>query len=317
MSSAGKYTYGPVPSRRLGRSLGVDLVPLKTCTFNCVYCQLGPEEHTTLERADYAPVAEVVEEVRERLARGPRPDFITLGGSGEPTLHVHFGEVARRIRQSTDVPIALLTNGSLFGLPQVRSACDAVALVLPSLDAGDEETFRRINRPHAGVSLDTLVAGLGQLRRQFDGQVWLEVFIVKGLNSSDGQVRAIRACVDRIRPHRVQVNTAVRPSAESGVKAPSRERLEQIRDMLGPNAEIIAAGAFPARGPAGSAQCEDVLAMLGRRPCTVKDVAAGLGIRRNEALRHLATLLDGGEIVTRQRLYETYYEAAGSDRDAP
>ncbi|MHC4592376.1 MAG: radical SAM protein, partial [Planctomycetota bacterium] len=167
------YTYGPVASRRLGRSLGVDLVPLKTCTFNCIYCQLGPTAHTTIERADYTPVAEVVSEVREHLAEGVTPDYITLGGSGEPTLHRSFGEVAAQIREGTDVPIALLTNGSLLHLPEVREACTAIDLVLPSLDAGDEETFRRINRPQPTITLAQVVAGLTALRREFQGEIWL------------------------------------------------------------------------------------------------------------------------------------------------
>jgi len=310
MSDKRSYIYGPVPSRRLGRSLGVDLVPHKTCSFNCIYCQLGPTPQTTLERADYVPVDEVVAEVRARLGEGVAVDYATLGGSGEPTLHLHFGQIATGIRAAGSVPVALLTNGSLFHLPDVRAACADVDLVLPSLDAGDEETFRRINRPHEGLALEGLVDGLARLRREHAGQMWLEVFIVEGVNSSDEQVQAIARCIERIDPHRVQLNTAVRPPAEEGVRPPSAERLEQICRMLGPRAEIIAPVRDFAPLPGAAAQKAEVLALLQRRPCTLEDIAGGLGIHPNEAVKCLRALLDEGAVVRRQRLYHTYYEAA-------
>jgi len=308
----GQYTYGPVPSRRLGRSLGVDLVPPKTCDLNCVYCQLGRTEHTRLERAHYTPVDAMVEDVQSRLRNGPRPDYVTLAGSGEPTLHVGFGEVAGRIKAFTDVPIALVTNGTLFHLAEVRAACRAIDLILPSLDAGDEETFQRINRPHAGLTLQMVVGGLAALRREFAGQLWLEVFVIAGLNDSDEQIARIKACADRIDPHRIQVNTAVRPPAEADVGVPSAQRLEEIRERLGPRAEIIAPVSGLPDTAGARARRQEVLAMLLRRPCTAKDVAEGLGLHPNEAIKHLRRLLDEGAVQVRQRLYETYYEARRS-----
>jgi wyosine [tRNA(Phe)-imidazoG37] synthetase (radical SAM superfamily) len=310
MSAKHTYTYGPVPSRRLGRSLGVDLVPHKTCNFNCIYCQLGPTRQTTMERADYVPVDAVVEEVGDRLGEGIDADYVTLGGSGEPTLHRHFGGIASGIKAAGTVPTALLTNGALFCLPEVRAACADIALVLPSLDAGDEETFRRINRPHEGLSLEGLVDGLARLRREHAGRMWLEVFIVDGVNTSDEQVESIARCIERIDPHRVQLNTAVRPPAEESVRPPSAQRLEEICEMLGPRAEIIAPVRDFSPLPGAAAQKAEVLAMLRRRPCTLEDIAGGLGIHPNEAVKCLRSLLDEGAIARRQRLYQTYYEAA-------
>jgi len=304
-----KYAYGPVASRRLGRSLGVDLVPMKTCNLNCVYCQLGPTAQTTMVRADYAPAAEVVADVRQRILKGPEPDFITLGGSGEPTLHRSFGSIAANIAELTDVPIALLTNGMLFYLPEVRAATAPVNLVLPSLDAGDEETFRAINRPHAGLTLEMLVSGLEALRDEFLGQIWLEVFIVEGLNTSDEQIDRISACIERIRPDRIQLNTAVRPPAESYVQPASMDRLEEICTRLGPGAEIIASGRQYHVVEGAEGRLEDVLEMIRRRPCTVDDVADGLGISRSAAIRDLRRLLDDGTVHIRQRRFDTYYEA--------
>jgi len=304
-----RHTYGPVPSRRLGRSLGVDLVPLKTCDFNCVYCQLGPTPRTTLKRADYVPVGELAEEVRARLAEGPRPDYVTLSGSGEPTLHSSFGEVAAAIKEIADVPVALLTNGSLFWLPEVRSACRAVDLVLPSLDAGEEETFRRVNRPHPDLRFEAVLDGLVRLRDEYEGQMWLEVFVVEGVNSSDGQVERIRDCIERIQPDRVQLNTAVRPPAEQDVRPATAGRLEQIRSLLGPRAEIVCQGAAFERTPGAEARKEQVLEMLRRRPCTVQDVADGLAIHPNEAIKHVQRLLDERLVRRRRQGARTYYEA--------
>ena len=308
---AWRFTYGPVASRRLGRSLGVDLVPSKTCNLNCIYCQLGPTARTTMVRSEYAPVSEVVEEVRTRLAQGPQPDYVTLTGSGEPTLHSSFGAVAAGIRRVADVPIALLTNGALFYLPEVRGGCAAVDLILPTLDAGDEETFRRINRPHPDLTLARIVDGLAALRRDFRGQLWLEVFVVEGVNTSPEQVAAIKSCIERIDPHRVQLNTAVRPPAERHVRAASAEVLERIQGMLGARAEIIAPTGGLHAVPGALARKDDVLAILRRRPCTLDDIAAGLGIAREEAVHCVRALLDDGAIQSRQRRYETYYEAAG------
>ncbi len=308
------YTYGPVPSRRLGRSLGVDLVPLKTCDFNCVYCQLGPAATVPLERRQYTPPDAVVADVRQALRNGPPPDYVTLAGSGEPTLHSSFGEIASALSALTDVPVALLTNGSLFFLPRVRAACADVHLVLPSLDAGDEQTFRLINRPHPGLTLERTVEGLAALRREFAGQIWLEVFIVQGINASDEQVAKLKSCIERINPHRVQINTAVRPPAESNVRVPCPMRLQEIREAFGPRAEIIAPVPAAPLTAEGRAQRQEVLQMLRRRPCTVQDVAEGLAISANEAVKHVHALLNEGLIHRRQRLYETYYEPSGPDR---
>lgn len=304
-----KYIYGPVPSRRLGRSLGVDLVPMKTCSFNCIYCQLRPTQRTTIERAEYAPVPEMAAEVKARLAEGPPPDYVTLSGSGEPTLHASFGRLAADVRAFTDVPIALLTNGSLFHLPEVRAACPPIDLILPSLDAGDEATFQRINRPHAALMLEQLVGGLESLRREFAGQIWLEVFVVEGANSSDEQVRRIAECAERIAPDRIQINTAVRPPAEPNIGPAPSERLEQICRALGPRAEIIVPRPASEASHDATAKEEQVLALLRRRPCTLDDIAAGLGMHPNEVIKHVRRLLDENAIERRQRLYESYYEA--------
>ena len=303
-----RYIYGPVPSRRLGLSLGVDLVPMKTCTFNCVYCQLGPTAQTTMERADYTPPDEVAAEVIDRIGRAPRPDWVTLGGSGEPTLHASFGEIARRIAADSDIPLSLLTNGSLMMLPEVRRACEPLSLILPSLDAGTEQTFRRVNRPHPDLTLAGVVAGLEALRDEFDGEIWLEVFLVAGMNDSDREIAQMKAHIARVRPDRVQLNTAVRPPAEEDVRALSAERLEEVRAMLGPTAEVVAEVEERVRREAGAEAGEQqVLEMLERRPCTLEDISAGLGIAPNEVLKYVQSLLEQDRLLQKREGGRIYY----------
>jgi len=302
-----KYVYGPVPSRRLGRSLGVDLVPMKTCTLNCVYCQLGPTPETTIERAEYAPVDELVEQVRAAIETGEPPDYITLGGSGEPTLHSRFGLIAERIREFARVPMTLLTNGTLFHLPQVRAACKAIDVIIPSLDAGDEEAFRRVNRPHASLTLEGTVQGLVALREEFDGKIWLEVFLVPGMNTSDEDVENLKVQIARINPHKVQLNTAVRPPAETSVHALDAERMEEIRRALGPRTEVVVPPSAAPHTRSTDASEADILNMLQRRPCTVQDVSAGLGIHPNEVIKCVLSLLQQGRITELAEGGKTFY----------
>ena len=215
--SGSERVFGPVPSRRLGRSLGVDLVPRKTCSFDCVYCQVGRTTRRTVARSVLAPRAEAIKELRNRLQEGAEADVITLAGSGEPTLHAELGAVIDDIKAISDLPVAVLTNGSLLFDRGVRADCAKADLVLPSLDAGDEATFQAVNRPEPSLTLARVADGLVAFRREFDGPIWLEVFLVEGVNASREQVRKIGEWVETIRPDKVHLNTAVRPTAETAV----------------------------------------------------------------------------------------------------
>ncbi|MFH1794438.1 MAG: radical SAM protein, partial [Pseudomonadota bacterium] len=263
------HVYGPVPSRRLGRSLGVDLVPFKVCSFDCIYCQLGPTTIKTTERREYVPVDELIEDVRVALAKGDRPDYVTLAGSGEPTLHINLDEIIFRIKKLADIPVALLTNGSLFYRETVRRDAALVDVVLPSLDAPNAELFERINRPHASIEFRRLVDGLVQFRREFSGQLWLEVFLLKGLNDAEADVERFNEHIRRIRPDLIHLNTAVRPTAEAGALAVAPEDLAKLCPLFGPKASV-AAGAEDIHVQHDFAATRDeVLGMLRRRPCTL------------------------------------------------
>jgi wyosine [tRNA(Phe)-imidazoG37] synthetase (radical SAM superfamily) len=306
------HVFGPVPSRRLGRSLGVDLTPRKVCSFDCIYCQVGRTTRKTTEREQFTAAADIVAEVRQKLKTVPRPDFITLSGSGEPTLHAGIGQIIDGVKQITDVPVAVMTNGSLFYDPEVRRACLHADLILPTLDAGDEETFQAINRPAAGLTLARVAEGLETLRREYRGQIWLEVFLVEGVNSSPEQVRKIGAIAERIQPDRIQLNTAVRPTAEPDVKALSEAALTELAKLLGPKAEVIADFRRPQEAPAFESRGAEVLDMIRRRPVTVADIAAGLGIPPEVAAARVRELLDGKLITRERRGGKEFYRATVS-----
>jgi len=304
-----KYVFGPVPSRRLGRSLGVDLIPRKVCTLDCVYCQVGRTTTKTVERVAYVPPDEVLAEIEAKLKSPPLPDVITLAGSGEPTLNAQLGEIIAGIKRMSDVPVVVLTNGTLFWDPAVRAACAQADLVLPSLDAGDEPTFQAINRPAPGLSLERVVQGLEAFRAEFSGEIHLEVFLIEGVNADEAQIEKIRALTERIRPDRIQLNTAVRPTADEGVNALTEERLNALCALLGPKAEVIADFRKVHEQPAFAVKADEVLAMIRRRPVTLDDTAAGLGVHVNEASKYVEELLSKGLIREERRGDKRYFRA--------
>jgi wyosine [tRNA(Phe)-imidazoG37] synthetase (radical SAM superfamily) len=268
-----KYVFGPVPSRRLGRSLGVDPVPFKTCNWNCVYCQLGRTQPLTNERKDYVPPKEVVAEVREALrAQGDAVDWITFGGSGEPTLHASLGRMIRGVKRFTTVPVAVLTNGALLHRRDVRRDLLAADAVLPTLDAGSADVYRRVNRPRGDLTFSSLVEGLVAFRREYSGRLWIEVMLVRGLNDSARSLREIAAVLDRIGPDAVHVNTAVRPPAEPWVAPPTARTLRRALSVLGHDARIPSLGG-PALDLSRSPGAADaVRAILTRHPMDLREL---------------------------------------------
>ena len=314
-----KYIFGPVPSRRLGLSLGVDLVPLKVCSQDCVYCQIGRTTDSRIKRDDFVPLDEVLAELKRVLPQVPRPDYITMSGSGEPTLNVRLGEIVDGLRLLTDGAVAIITNGTLLSEADVRRDCAKADLVVPSLDAGDEATFQTINRPARGLTLAGLVNGLVAFRHRFSGQMWLEVFLVAGRNDSDEQIEKIGKLIERINPDRVQLNTATRPTADAEVRPVAPERLGEIAALLGERAEVVAGfKARAAQGEESRITAEVVLAMIRRRPVTAEDIAAGLGAHPAEVAKAVGHLLESGAVARTDRDGRAYFEAIGGvDGDGP
>ena len=305
--AATRHVYGPVPSRRLGRSLGIDLVPYKTCSYDCIYCQLGRTTCRTVQRKEWAPIGRVIEEVARSLPAGP--DYITLSGSGEPTLCTRLDELIGGIKSATATPIAVLTNGSLLWQDQVRKELLNADLVVPSLDAGEPVKFRYINRPHEDISFEKMLDGLMAFRSDFKGQYWLEVFLLAGYTAIEADVEKIARCVDRIQPDRVQLNTATRPTAEPFAEPVSPSRLAELASMFRPPAEVIAEFTGGQREKLASALPEQVLNMLRRRPCSIQDLANGLSVHPNEVVKHLVRLTADGLVQQERSGSKLYHKA--------
>lgn len=304
-----RYVFGPVPSRRLGRSLGVDLLRRKTCTFDCVFCQLGRTTKQTVERREYVPAALVLEQLAEKLRSSPLPDYVTLSGSGEPTLSLDAGRVIREAKRLSPAPVAVLTNGSLLSDPEVRRELAAADLIKPSLSAGSEVAFARVNRPHASLGFEEHVEGLVRLREEYGGPLWLELFVVPGVNDSPEELDLFERHLRRIRPDRLHLNTAVRPPAEAETRAAGREELERLAGRFGDLAQVIAER--PREGaPGGRAREGAIIDMLRRRPCTLEDVSAGLGAHPAEVVKCVDALLASGRIEISRRGGQAYYVIA-------
>lgn len=235
--SSFRHLFGPVLSRRLGLSLGVELVPEKTCSYDCVFCQIGRTPHTTLERARFVPEAEVLAEFETWLSGGGKADHITLAGAGEPTLHAGFGEVIDGLRALSAIPTVLMSNGSLFFLPEVRAAAAKADIVKVSMSGWDDASWRRVNRPHPALRFDQMLDGLRMFVASHHGALWVEVFLVRGVNDAPEQVARIAALVNPLRPDRVHLNTVVRPPADPDTSAVAEESMRILASLFRPSAE--------------------------------------------------------------------------------
>lgn len=295
MKSEYKHLFGPVPSRRLGRSLGIDLTPLKTCTLDCVFCQLGRTTHQTLERMEYASAEAVEAELARWLREGGTADHLTLAGSGEPTLHSRFGEVLTFTREHTRTPTALLSNGTLFWMPEVRAAARQADIVKVSLSAWDAASFARVNRPHPALAFERVLEGCRTFRSEFRGALWIEVFLIPGMNSSADDAERIAALAGTIQPDEIHLNTAVRPPAEPFATAMTREEMEALAGLFRPRARVIAEFSSDTSTDVAANEAT-ILAMLRRRPCTARQIAEAFGMHPNEVSKYIGKLTRTGQI---------------------
>jgi wyosine [tRNA(Phe)-imidazoG37] synthetase (radical SAM superfamily) len=302
------HVYGPVPSRRLGFSLGVDIVPLKTCSFNCIYCQLGRTKKRTVLRRKFFSSREILSSIREAVHSGRKVDFITFSGSGEPTLNRSIGKLIREIKKLAPIPVAVLTNSSLLSQKFVRKSLLEAEVVIPSLDAATARTFRKVNRPEPSLKIEAIIDGLESFRREFKGQIWLEVMLVKGVNDSPADIEALKKAIARIKPDRVQLNTVVRPPAEKWALPLSRRELEAIKQRLGGRTEVVADFRKKPQPKAVESLDEPVLSLVARRPATVREIAAALGSKEADVRRQLSGLMQRKKIRIVRHKGRDFYE---------
>jgi wyosine [tRNA(Phe)-imidazoG37] synthetase (radical SAM superfamily) len=299
-----KYIFGPVPSRRLGFSLGIDVVPFKTCSYDCIYCQLGKTTHKTTERKEFVPLKDIISELKLKLKQNIRIDYITLSGSGEPTLYSRLGELISEIKQATGKPLAVLTNGSLLWQDEVRESVRNADLVIPSLDAGTENMFRYVNRPCKDIGFDKVVGGLVVFAANFKGKIWLEVFLLNGVTAIRSEVLRINTIAKKIKPHKIQLNTVKRPPAESFAFTVPEDLLRDAAQYFDGDVEIIADFDRPSGKAFFGAVKAEIVNHLKRRPCSLDDICGGLHLHKNEVLKYVEHLLQKGEI--------THYELNGT-----
>jgi wyosine [tRNA(Phe)-imidazoG37] synthetase (radical SAM superfamily) len=310
-----KHVFGPVPSRRLGRSLGIDPIPLKTCNWNCVYCQLGRTTPLTNQRREYYARDAIVQQVKAALNGHGREeiDWVTFVGSGEPTLHAGLGWMIRQVKTLSSIPTAVITNGSLLYLPEVREDLCAADAVLPSVDAGTETIYHTVNRPHPHLSFSSLVEGLAAFRQIYTGKLWVEVMLVKGLNDSEEALRDLAAVLRRIAPDAVHLSLPIRPPAESWVQPADEEALMRATAILGRTASLIhpVEGEFDLSGY--ESILEAVIAIVTRHPMREEDLVRTLNrwapSRVTEALRELAA---SGRAQVISRFGHHFWTAAGA-----
>ena len=304
-----KYIYGPVPSRRLGRSLGIDLVPKKTCSYNCIYCQIGRTTHQTVERAEYVPANSILQDVKKALLEwGAAVDYIACSGSGEPTLNLAIGEVIQGIKELTSVPVAVITNSSLLHQEKVREAILQADVVMPSLDAATPSVFQTVNRPHPSLDIAQIIQGLADFRREYEGQIWLEILLCRGVNDEKEEIEALQQAIRTITPDKVQLNTVVRPAVEDYASILLPERMEKIRTALGEHVEIIAEFEGHNKMIFSEDIAEKVIRLIQRRPETLDGLAAALGLHDLELTKILEKLTKEGKIKYRVFNQQLYYE---------
>lgn len=300
------YVFGPVPSRRLGLSLGIDLIPPKTCTFDCLYCQVGRTTSKTLETEPFVPVSEVVEEIEKKLLENV-PDAITLAGSGEPTLHSEIDQIIASIKEMTEIKVALLTNGALFWREEVRRRVLKADVIMPTLTSAFDHTFRMIHRPHQELDLALIIDGLSKLRQDYKGQVFLEVVFLAGINDTEKEVEGLKTLIDQISPDKIQLNTVVRPPSDSKAIPLDIKKLKEIMVLFGKNAEIVANPPVTGRNRVEGSRISGFLDMVKRRPLKPVDIADAFGLSTEEVEDLIKGLLIKGYIRKQEHAGEVYY----------
>lgn len=303
-----KYLFGPVPSRRLGRSLGIDVTPFKTCSYDCVFCQCGGTTRHVTERGEFVPFDDVCAELERWLANDGRADYITFAGSGEPTLYSRLGELITFIKEKTDIPVIVLSNGTLLHRPDVCEEAAKADIVKMSLSAWDEASFQKINRPAPGLSFERMRSGEQQFRQRFSGKLWLEIFLIEGLNATRTEVELLAAIAKDIAPDKIHLNTAVRPATEATVRPVDKEALGSFCDLFTPRAEVIASFEAAPVEVTGELRAESLVGLVRRHPATAEQLAAIAGVDSGTVRAVLAPLIEEGLLQIEERNGDSYYK---------
>lgn len=285
------YVFGPVSSKRLGQSLGVDLLPSKSCTWNCVYCQLGRTKEYVTERREFFPKEEILSEILDAVSSGKKIDWITFVGSGETTLYKGLDWLIAEVKKATEIPVAVITNGSLLSLLEVRKELLRADAVLPSLNAGSAELFERIDRAAPGFTFENHVEGLRLFRQEYRGKLWVEVMLIRGLNDSEAALNDMADVLAEIRPDMIHLVLPTRPAPESMVGIPDEELVQRAVFILSAAAPVL----HPAKGEMNLGSADDLLD-------TVAAIASRHPVQERELETALGKLFDGDAAKIREAL---------------
>jgi wyosine [tRNA(Phe)-imidazoG37] synthetase (radical SAM superfamily) len=295
-----RVIYGPVPSRRLGISLGVDIIPYKTCSYDCIYCQLGKTTNQTLERKSYVKVSTWVDELKETIDLNSDIDYITFSGSGEPTLNRDIGQMIENVKELTQIPVAVLTNGSLLWDGKVRGDLSSADLVVPSLDAVSEAIFQRVNRSMKSLKIEKVMEGIKIFCEQFTGKIYLEIMLVKNINDSEEEIKKINRFVKNLRIDEIQLNTVIRPPDDASARPLNQEELNKVKGLFDPKLKVEAIANF--NRETSKAYQKDlkqaVIELLKRRPAKKEEMAVSLGVHLNEIVKYIQ-ILEENKIIKR------------------
>lgn len=289
-----KYVFGPVPSRRLGYSLGVDIIPHKLCTFDCIYCQIGKTTNKDNKRRSFFNQEDIVAETLEVIEETKNIDYISFSGSGEPTLNSDLGFIINKLKENTEIPVAVITNGSLLYQEEVRLDLLSADLIMPSLDAASDDIYRYINRPHSTIPLSAIIEGLKSFRRQFSGKIWLEIMLIKNINDSREELDKIKDVINYLEVDKVQLNTISRPPSEEALDFFEASELEGIRAFFGESCEIIGSFKKNSISIKRDGWIDAILDVLRRRSLSLVDIVNLTGVSSSEATDELAKLEKDG-----------------------
>jgi wyosine [tRNA(Phe)-imidazoG37] synthetase (radical SAM superfamily) len=306
---ANKYIFGPVPSRRLGISLGVDLMPHKTCSLNCVYCECGETTNLTIEDGVYVPTDDVIEELSRFLSHKPEIDHITFSGSGEPTLHSGIQDIIKFVKTNhPGYKVALLTNGTMFFDPRIRKRVLDADIIIPSVDAGSVGVFRKINRPHPDLDLAEVIDGIAALKTEYKHKLMIEIFIIPGVNDTQDEIACIREALRKIGDVDIFLNSLDRPGAESWVLPADKKTLAGIKDSIY-KSDIIQHSGGGKEYETRLTDCgPDIISTLRRRPCTLEDILKITGKSMDKVAKQLEVLVEAGEVETQRLQRGIFYK---------
>jgi wyosine [tRNA(Phe)-imidazoG37] synthetase (radical SAM superfamily) len=290
-----KYIFGPVPSRRMGLSLGVSPIPKGHCNYSCVYCQLGRTTSMTNEIKNFYDSKEIVNEVKDYLRNGFNFDVLTLVGEGEPLLYSNIGDLISELKKITKKPIALITNGALLSDKNIREKIKDIDILLPSLDSYNQEMLRKINRPYGKIIFEDSVLGLEKFSKNFDGQIWIEIMLIKNINDDKNSILEFKKILEKIKYDKVYINVPVRPPAEEWVQIPDEENINfAVNELYGISMESLASEGFYSEE---IDDLEAIISIIKRHPMNQFEIKSFLIERKNEKPQEILDKLDIDEKI--------------------